>query len=143
MGGYAWTVHQEPRYTKDLDVWIEAVLANAEALQDDRPEDDWHARHCDTSLAGETGGSLLFQSQQHHNGTPLPAPAGLPGLDQIGAGTPSGGGLVIQLDGSATTTVLQGQAVQTITNNPRLVPECDYVLIRNRTRTVARSRAFS
>ena len=27
-----WMVHQEPRYTKDLDVWIEAVPANAEAL---------------------------------------------------------------------------------------------------------------
>jgi hypothetical protein len=32
VGGYAWMVHQEPRYTKDLDVWIEAVPANAEAL---------------------------------------------------------------------------------------------------------------
>ena len=68
----------------------------------------------------ETGGSL-FQSPQYNNGTPLPALGGLPGLDQIGAGTPSGGGLVIQLDGPATTALLQGQAVQAITNNPRLV----------------------
>ena len=68
----------------------------------------------------ETGGSL-FQSPQYNNGTPLPALGGLPGLDRIGAGTPSGGGLVIQLDGPATTALLQGQAVQAITNNPRLV----------------------
>lgn len=68
----------------------------------------------------ETGGSL-FQSSQYNNGTPLPALGGLPGLDRIGAGTPSGGGLVIQLDGPATTALLQGQAVQAITDNPRLV----------------------
>jgi hypothetical protein len=68
----------------------------------------------------ETGGSL-FQSPQYNNGTPLPALGGLPGLDRIGAGTPSGGGLVIQLDGPATTALLQGQAVQAITDNPRLV----------------------
>ena len=68
----------------------------------------------------ETGGSL-FQSPQYNNGTPLPALGGLPGLDRIGAGTPSGGGLAIQLDGPATTALLQGQAVQAITNNPRLV----------------------
>jgi hypothetical protein len=68
----------------------------------------------------ETGGSL-FQSPQYNNGAPLPALGDLPGLDRIGAGTPSGGGLVIQLDGPATTALLQGQAVQAITNNPRLV----------------------
>jgi hypothetical protein len=68
----------------------------------------------------ETGGSL-FQSPQYNNGTPLPALGGLPGLDRIGAGTPSGGGLVIQLDGPATTALLQGQAVQAIADNPRLV----------------------
>jgi hypothetical protein len=68
----------------------------------------------------ETGESL-FQSPQYNNATPLPALGGLPGLDRIGAGTSSGGGLVIQLDGPATTALLQGQAVQAITNNPRLV----------------------
>ncbi len=68
----------------------------------------------------ETGGSL-FQSPQYNNGTPLPALGGLPGLDRIGAGTPSGGGLVIQLDGPATTALLQGQAVQAIADNPRLI----------------------
>ena len=36
-------------------------------------------------------------------------------------GTPSGGGLVIQLDGPATTALLQGQAVQAIADNPRLI----------------------
>ncbi len=68
----------------------------------------------------ETGGSL-FQSPQYNNGTPLPGLGGLPGLDKIGSGTPSGGGLVIQLDGPATTALLQGQAVQAIADNPRLV----------------------
>jgi hypothetical protein len=68
----------------------------------------------------ETGGSL-FQSPQYNNGTPLPALGGLPGLDQIGGGTPSRGGLVIQPDGPATTALLQGQAVQAITDNLRLV----------------------
>ena len=32
VGGYAVMVHTEPRYTKDLDVWIEPSAANAEAL---------------------------------------------------------------------------------------------------------------
>ena len=68
----------------------------------------------------ETSGSL-FQAPQYNNGTPLPGLGGLPGLDKIGGGTPSGGGLVIQLDGPATTALLQGQAVQAITDNPRLV----------------------
>jgi hypothetical protein len=68
----------------------------------------------------ETGGSL-FQAPSYSNGTPLPGLSGLPGLDQIGAGTPSGGGLVIQLDGPATTALLRGEAVQAIADNPRVV----------------------
>jgi hypothetical protein len=32
VGGYAWMVHNEPRYTKDIDVWIEPVESNAKAL---------------------------------------------------------------------------------------------------------------
>jgi hypothetical protein len=32
VGGYAVMVHTEPRYTKDLDVWIEADEANAHRL---------------------------------------------------------------------------------------------------------------
>ena len=31
-GGYAVMVDTEPRYTKDLDLWIEPVPANAEAV---------------------------------------------------------------------------------------------------------------
>jgi hypothetical protein len=68
----------------------------------------------------ETGGSL-FQAPSYSNGTPLPGLSGLPGLDQIGAGTASGGGLVIQLDGPATTALLRGEAVQAIADNPRVV----------------------
>jgi hypothetical protein len=54
-------------------------------------------------------------------GGPGGTPPFVPSSSAGGAGTPSGGGLVIQLDGPATTALLQGQAVQAITNNPRLV----------------------
>ena len=36
-------------------------------------------------------------------------------------GMASGGGLVIQLDGPATTSLLRGEAVKAIANNPRAV----------------------
>jgi predicted nucleotidyltransferase len=32
VGGYAVMVYTEPRYTKDLDLWVEPVDANAEAV---------------------------------------------------------------------------------------------------------------
>jgi len=32
VGGYAVMVHTEPRYTKDLDLWIEPVESNARRL---------------------------------------------------------------------------------------------------------------
>jgi len=32
VGGYAVMVHTEPRYTKDLDLWVEPVDVNAEAV---------------------------------------------------------------------------------------------------------------
>ena len=32
VGGYAVMVHTEPRYTKDLDIWIEPVEPNAQRL---------------------------------------------------------------------------------------------------------------
>jgi hypothetical protein len=32
VGGYAVMVHTEPRYTKDIDVWIEPEKGNAERL---------------------------------------------------------------------------------------------------------------
>ena len=32
VGGYAVAFHGHPRYTKDLDFWIEPALANAEKL---------------------------------------------------------------------------------------------------------------
>ena len=32
IGGHAVGVHSEPRYTKDLDIWIEASKANAKRL---------------------------------------------------------------------------------------------------------------
>jgi len=43
-------------------------------------------------------------------------------MDSIGGGVASSAGLVvIQLDGPATTSLLQRQAVQAIANNPRVV----------------------
>ncbi len=32
VGGYAVMIHTEPRYTKDLDVWVEPEATNAQAL---------------------------------------------------------------------------------------------------------------
>jgi hypothetical protein len=32
VGGYAVALHGHPRYTKDLDIWIEASKSNAERL---------------------------------------------------------------------------------------------------------------
>ncbi len=32
VGGYAYAEHVEPRYTKDLDVWIESSLENADSV---------------------------------------------------------------------------------------------------------------
>jgi hypothetical protein len=32
IGGYAFGVHAEPRYTKDLDIWVESTAANAKKV---------------------------------------------------------------------------------------------------------------
>jgi hypothetical protein len=32
VGGYAVMIHSEPRYTKDLDIWVEMAPDNAEKL---------------------------------------------------------------------------------------------------------------
>lgn len=32
VGGYAVMVHSEPRYTKDLDIWVDRSEANARVL---------------------------------------------------------------------------------------------------------------
>lgn len=32
IGGYAVVIHSEPRYTKDLDIWVDATTKNASAL---------------------------------------------------------------------------------------------------------------
>jgi hypothetical protein len=32
VGGYAVMIHSEPRYTKDLGIWIDRSEANAQAL---------------------------------------------------------------------------------------------------------------
>ena len=67
-------------------------------------------------------GSSLYQSPGYSNGLALPGMGGLPSLDSIGGGVASGAGpVVIQLDGPATASLLQGQAVQAIADNPRVV----------------------
>jgi hypothetical protein len=69
----------------------------------------------------QTGGAL-FQSPSYSSGVALPGLGGLPTLDRIGGGTPSGAApIVIQLDGPATTALLRGEAVQAISDNPRAV----------------------
>ncbi|HZT29410.1 MAG TPA: hypothetical protein VFA33_05980 [Bryobacteraceae bacterium] len=69
----------------------------------------------------QRGGSL-YQAPSYSNGTALPGLGGLPTLDSIGGGVASGAQpVVIQLDGPATTSLLQGQAVQAIASNPRVV----------------------
>jgi hypothetical protein len=69
----------------------------------------------------QQGGSL-YQTPNYSNGTALPGLGGLPTLDSIGGGVASGAQpVVIQLDGPATTSLLQGQAVQAIASNPRVV----------------------
>ena len=69
----------------------------------------------------QRGGSL-YQTPSYSNGTAIPGLGGLPTLDTIGGGVPSGAQpVVIQLDGPATTSLLQGQAVQAIASNPRVV----------------------
>ena len=32
VGGYAWMAHTEPRYTEDLDIWIEPAHGNAVSM---------------------------------------------------------------------------------------------------------------
>lgn len=34
VGGYAVMIHSEPRYTKDLDIWVDRSTQNAQALFD-------------------------------------------------------------------------------------------------------------
>lgn len=69
----------------------------------------------------QTGGSL-YPSPGYSNGTVLPGLGRLPTLDRIGGGTrATAQPLVIQLDGPATTALLQGEAVQAIVQNPRAV----------------------
>jgi hypothetical protein len=34
IGGYAVALHGHPRYTKDLDIWVEMELNNAKRLMD-------------------------------------------------------------------------------------------------------------
>jgi hypothetical protein len=39
VGGYAVGVHAEPRFTKDLDVWIDSTSDNAARAYAGRPQD--------------------------------------------------------------------------------------------------------
>jgi hypothetical protein len=63
-----------------------------------------------TPLSLVQSGGSLYQSPQYNNGTPLPAPGGLPSLDQVGGGVASnaGGTIVIplQIDSAAVGNVV-------------------------------------
>ena len=67
----------------------------------------------------------LYQVPGYSNGSPLPSPGGLlpsMGVGWIGAGLASKPGpIVIQLDGPATTALLNGAAVKAVASNPRTV----------------------
>jgi len=69
----------------------------------------------------QRGGSL-YQALTYSDGAAVPGLGGLPTLDSIGGGVASGAQPVAtQLDGPATTSLLQGQAVQAIDSKPRVV----------------------
>jgi hypothetical protein len=57
--------------------------------------------------------------------------SGSSAIDQVGAGVASNAGpLVIKLDGPATTTLLRGEAVQAIAENPRAVQAATLVAMK-------------
>jgi hypothetical protein len=59
VGGYAAMVHTEPRYTKDLDLWIEATESNARLMI--AALDDFGAPTADVSPGDFTEPDTFFQ----------------------------------------------------------------------------------
>lgn len=77
IGGYALIQYSEPRYTKDLDVWIGAETANARAV--------FAALHAfGAPLAGLTEDDFATEGYFYQMGVPpmrVDILMGLPGLD--------------------------------------------------------------
>ncbi len=71
------------------------------------------------SLA-QSGGSL-FQTTGYSNGTPLSSLGGLPSLDTIGRGAPSGGGLVVNITVPGAKEFFEKETVRVVVENPRAV----------------------
>ncbi len=83
----------------------------------------------------QSGGSL-FQGAQYSNGSLLPTSGGLPGagLGGLSAGRSSNAGpmtINIKLDGPATTSLMQGEAVNAVVNNPRAVQAASAKAVRS------------
>src|SRR5574340_890106 len=59
VGGYAVMVHTEPRYTKDLDIWIDPTESNAQALMTALSQ--FGASTADVQLSDFTVPDVFFQ----------------------------------------------------------------------------------
>jgi hypothetical protein len=59
IGGYAVAKHAEPRYTKDLDIWISNTRENAERVY--RALKKFGAPHANIAVEDFTAPSLVFQ----------------------------------------------------------------------------------
>ncbi|MCC6362137.1 MAG: hypothetical protein IT165_01355 [Bryobacterales bacterium] len=71
------------------------------------------------SLA-QSGGSL-FQAPNYSNGAALSSLGGLPSLDTIGRGAPSGGGLVVNITVPGAKEFFEKETVRVVVENPRAV----------------------
>src|ERR1022692_760567 len=56
VGGYAVMIHTEPRYTKDLDIWIEPVESNAGSAETYPHRSGVAGCARSRSIGGRTGG---------------------------------------------------------------------------------------
>lgn len=68
----------------------------------------------------QSGGSL-FQAPNYSNGTALSSLGGLPSLDAIGRGAPSGGGLVVNITVPGAKEFFEKETVRVVVENPRAV----------------------
>jgi hypothetical protein len=71
------------------------------------------------SLA-QSGGSL-FQTTSYSNGAPLSSLGGLPSLDAIGRGAPSGGGVVVNITVPGAKEFFEKETVRVVVENPRAI----------------------
>ncbi|MCZ2147963.1 MAG: hypothetical protein LC126_09300 [Bryobacterales bacterium] len=68
----------------------------------------------------QSGGSL-FQTTGYSNGAPLSSLGGLPSLDAIGRGAPSGGGMVVNITVPGAKEFFEKETVRVVVENPRAV----------------------